>query len=102
MNIIRAGQLVPLGDHPSANESSFPSWTYFREFVEPVFKQPKNAFKSYDTYVGFRHGEQGVQVMLQARLSVLLLFFLTTVLFIAATNGTGIIHLVSKVLFSSH
>jgi hypothetical protein len=102
MNIIRASQLVPLGDDSSANEGSLPGWRYFREFMEPVFKYPKNTLESYDTYIGFRHGEQGVQITLQAKLGVLFLFFLTTVLLVAATNGIGIIHLVSKVLFGSH
>jgi hypothetical protein len=102
MNVIHAGQLISLGNNPSVDGGRLPSWRYFREFVEPVFKYPKNTSKSYDTYIGFRHGEQDVQVTLQAKLSVLLLFCLTTALLITATNGTGIIHLVSQVLFGSH
>ena len=96
MNVIRLGQLIPLGDHPSADEDRSPGWSYFTELIEPVVRaKPPKAAQSYETYIGFRHGQQGLRLTLQASLQAF-------VLLACATNGPGIVTLVMKGLLGTH
>jgi len=103
LDIIRASNLTTLGENPPADDGT-PGWSFFTEKIDHVlpFRPQNPSAQPYDTYVGIRHGKQGIRFTLQASFKAFLVLVIFAISLLIASNGPAIVDTLTKLISGGH